>query len=53
MFKLLVMGPRRAVLAVHRCDSDAEVQELVAVYLALGHIATNLVVEDAHQEQAA
>lgn len=53
MFKLLVMGPRRAVLAVHRCDSDAEVQELVAVYLALGHIETNLVVEDEHQEQAA
>jgi hypothetical protein len=53
MFKLLVMGPRRAVLAVHRCETNAEVQELVAVYLALGHVAQNLVVEDERHEQAA
>lgn len=53
MFKLLVMGPRRAILAVHRCDTDVEVQELVAVYLALGHIAANLIVEDEGQERAA
>ncbi len=53
MFKLLVIGPRRAVLAMHRCDTRAEIQELVAVYVALGHSHQNLVIEDESQEQAA
>lgn len=53
MYKLIVTGPRRAVLAVHHCDSRTEVRELLAVYAVLGHKAESLVVEDVHAERAA
>ena len=53
MFLLIVKGPRRATLAVHRCDSNADLQELLEVYHALGYDAEALIIEDRSGEKAA
>jgi acetolactate synthase small subunit len=53
MFKIIVNGPRRAVLAVHVCESSADVSELLAVYAALGFAPEALVVTEIEREQAA
>ncbi|MGI8967836.1 MAG: hypothetical protein ACR2GA_01870 [Chloroflexota bacterium] len=53
MYTLIVRGPRRAVLAVHRCATTAEVRELLAVYAALGHKPEMLQVEERPTDQAA
>ena len=53
MYVLIVKGARRATLAVHRCDSYADLSELLAVYRALGYGADALLVEERREEQAA
>lgn len=53
MYVLIVKGARRATLAVHRCDSYADLSELVAVYHALGFSDDALLIEERREEQAA
>ncbi len=53
MYILKVLGMRRSVLAYHHCDSDEELQELLAVYHALGYAPDALIVEEQAEEQAA
>jgi hypothetical protein len=53
MYRLIVKGARRTTLAVHTCDSPAELQELLAVYHAYGYAPEALIVEEISQEQAA
>lgn len=53
MYTLIVRGARRTVLAVHHCDSFEDVQEMLAVYYALGYESGALTVEKRDEEQAA
>lgn len=53
MLILKVRGARNATLAYHTCESYADVRELIAVYVALGHAPENLLVEQKTEEQAA
>jgi hypothetical protein len=53
MYTLKVLGMRRSVLAVHHCESAAELQELLAVYRALGYAPDVLIVEKQAEEKAA
>jgi hypothetical protein len=53
MYRLIVTGSRRAVLAVHRCESQRDVRELLAVYELLGYAPEALIVEEEQVEQAA
>lgn len=53
MIVLKVKGARNSTLAVHRCSSYAELDELLAVYRALGYADTALLTEEAPEEQAA
>ena len=53
MYTLIVKGARRATIAVHRCDSYAELCEMLAVYTALGYAPEALLVEEQHKEDAA
>jgi len=53
MYTLIVKGPRRATLAVHRIDTEAELRELQAVYLLLGHPPEMLLVQVGAVDEAA
>ncbi len=53
MYVLIVKGPRRATLAVHRCDSYADLRELLAVYHALGYGSEALLIEEQSGDRAA
>lgn len=53
MYTLIVKGARRATLAVHRCDSYADLRELLDVYRVLGYRPEALVVEERDEERAA
>ena len=53
MYRLIVKGARRTTLAVHTCDSAAELRELVEVYRAFGYAQDVLLVEERTGEQAA
>jgi hypothetical protein len=53
MYVLKVIGARRSVLAYHTCESSAELDELLAVYQALGYAPESLVVEKREKERAA
>jgi hypothetical protein len=53
MYVLIVKGARRATLAYHRCESYADLQEMLAVYQALGYTPESLLVEKADKEKAA
>jgi hypothetical protein len=50
---LKVHGTRRSTLAWHQCETYADVQELLAVYAALGYAPEALEVEERGAEQAA
>lgn len=51
MYVLIVKGARRATLAYHRCESRAELNELLTVYQALGYAPESLIVEERHGEE--
>lgn len=53
MYILKIIGARRSTLAYHTCSNLAEVQELQAVYRALGYEDKALVVEERDLEHAA
>jgi hypothetical protein len=53
MYILIVKGARRSTLAVHHCDSTADLHELLAIYRALGYSPESLLVEERPAEQAA
>ena len=53
MFVLKVRGARNATLAYHKSESYAEIEELIAVYLALGYERDKLIVEDITENKAA
>lgn len=53
MYVLIVKGARRATLAVHRVDSPSDLEELLAVYRALGYTAEMLTVEEQREDRAA
>jgi len=53
MYVLKVRGARNATLAYHKCETYAEIEELIAVYEALGHDRDKLIVEQATEEKAA
>ena len=53
MFILKVRGARNATLAYHKSDSYAEIEELIAVYLSLGHDRDKLIVENVTEHRAA
>jgi hypothetical protein len=53
MKTLIIKGARNSTLAVHRCENEAQLQELLAVYAALGYAPEALIVQDASLEQAA
>jgi hypothetical protein len=52
MYLLKIQGARRSTLAVHRCDTPADLRELLAVYQALGYKPETLQIEAEHQNQA-
>ena len=51
MYILIVKGARRATLAYHRTDSLEELNDLLAVYRALGYSDEALIVEERHDEE--
>jgi hypothetical protein len=53
MYILIVKGARRATLAYHRTDSFEELNDLLAVYRALGYSDDALIVEERHEEDRA
>ena len=53
MYVLKVRGARNATLAYHKCETYGEVEELIAVYVSLGHDRDKLIVEEQAAEQAA
>jgi hypothetical protein len=53
MFTLIIKGARRATLAVHQCETYADLRELIAVYRALGYADDALIVEEQQSERAA
>jgi hypothetical protein len=53
MHILIVKGARRATLAVHKIESDTDMQELLEAYRALGYESEALIVVDAQEEKAA
>jgi hypothetical protein len=53
VYTLKILGIRRNVLAVHHCDSYADLSELLETYRALDYKPEALVVEDRSDEQAA
>jgi hypothetical protein len=53
MYTLKIIGARRSTLAYHRCDTVAELEELLAIYAALGYKPEALVVEEGREEKAA
>jgi hypothetical protein len=53
MYVLKVRGARNATLAYHRCETHAEVRELLSVYAALGYAPEALIVEEVTEEKAA
>jgi hypothetical protein len=53
MYLLSVHSTRRSTLAVHRCESYADLRELLAVYHALGHKPEALHVEKREEKRAA
>jgi hypothetical protein len=52
MYILIVRGPRRAVLAVHHCDSSADLAEMLEIYHALGYADESLQVEERREKAA-
>ena len=52
MYLLIVKGARRATLAVHKVESEADLRELQDIYLRLGHPPEALLVEDRRQKAA-
>jgi hypothetical protein len=53
MFTLIVKGARNSTLAYHRCETTEELDELLAVYRALGYPPEALIVQETPQKQAA
>jgi hypothetical protein len=53
MYTLVVKGARRATLAVHKLESDADLRELIAAYHALGYTSDVLIVVKGSEEKAA
>jgi hypothetical protein len=53
MYLLKIKGARNSTLAYHRCSSRAELNELLAIYTALGYAPDQLVVEESTAEKAA
>ena len=53
MYILKVRGARNSTLAYHHADTYEELQELKAVYLALGYAPEALIVEERGEEKAA
>lgn len=53
MFVLQVVGARRNVLAYHTALTGADLEELLAVYRALGYDEKALVVEEQDLKRAA
>jgi hypothetical protein len=53
MYQLKVKGMRNSTLAYHRCESYADLLELVSVYTALGYKPEALIVEEITSEKAA
>lgn len=53
MYVLLIKGPRNATLAYHRIESRAELDDLLAIYRALGYASEQLIVQEQPEQQAA
>jgi hypothetical protein len=53
MYTLKVIGARHNTLAYHRFESYSELQELLAVYLALGYKPEALHIEEEREAKAA
>ncbi|HEX6509617.1 MAG TPA: hypothetical protein VF221_18465 [Chloroflexota bacterium] len=53
MYTLIIKGARNSTLAYHRCESYADLRELLAVYTALGYKPEHLLVQETADEQAA
>ena len=53
MYTLIIKGARNSTLAYHRCENRGELDELIAVYTALGYAPESLIVEETPQEKAA
>lgn len=53
MKTLIIKGARNSTLAIHRCENPAQLDELLAVYHALGYEPEALIVQDEDLEQAA
>lgn len=53
MYILIVKGARNSTIAYHRCETYAEIDELLAIYRALGYEPGSLIVEQATEEKAA
>lgn len=53
MYTLSIKGARNSTLAYHRCETTEELDELLAVYRALGYAPEALIVQETPHEQAA
>ncbi|HLJ66540.1 MAG TPA: hypothetical protein VKX16_04185 [Chloroflexota bacterium] len=53
MYTLKILGARRSTIAVHRCETYADLRELLAVYHSLGYAPEALVVEEQQASERA
>ncbi len=53
MYLLKIKGARNSTLAYHRCSNRTELEELLAIYAALGYAPEQLLVEEITEEKAA
>jgi hypothetical protein len=53
MYLLVIKGARNSTLAYHRCESQTELEELLAIYTALGYPAESLIVQEIARDEAA
>jgi hypothetical protein len=53
MYLLKIKGARNSTLAYHRCSSESELTEMLAIYAALGYPPERLLVEEIAEDRAA
>jgi hypothetical protein len=53
MYLLKIKGARNSTLAYHHCSNRTELNELLAIYAALGYTPEQMVVEEVAETKAA
>lgn len=53
MYLLKIKGARNSTLAYHRCANRTELEEMIAIYTALGYGSDQILIEEIVEEKAA